>query len=821
MPTRGPPGAVWLLGRRRLRRRWHAWAGFALFVGVTGGLLLASAAGARRTETVYDRLLADSAPFDLGVELECPEEEEPCEPMDEDTADTVGALPPVADSVLVWHFLAPITTADGRSLQPDGEPCYEDSGAVELVGAPDGRLGTQLNRYHFVAGGPANPARRDEVVVSDVTARRVGIEVGDRLRMTPVQCDLEHGSETAPAINLKVAGIQVSPGEVEPQAGFYLQSVTVTPPLLRELIDVRDPRFGDSGVLVRLDDGATVRDLVRAAREEGLALDVVGAQDEFRAGVERSLHADTNALWLLTGLGAVAALVILLQAALRELRVGTADVTTLRALGLTGRDLTAVGAFEGTAVGAAASVVAVAVAVALSPLTVIGRARHIEIDAGVRVDPAVLAFGVVAVVLVTAALVTIGSWWVGHSRRRRFAPGRPSTASTVSGWARLTPTMACGARLALEPGRGLTAVPVRTGLACTVLGAAALVGSLTFAASVDHLQATPRLVGWNWDLGVFLGEELPPDAFERVGEIEGVERASFGTYFPTSDVSLIAGIEPAVWVASFSSGPATVRPTITEGRAPAAADEIALGDAVARELDVDIGDMVEIQGGSAEKLTTAEVRMVGTGVLPLTQGFHNRGAMLTLDGLRRLQPDLPPQIAFVDLAAGADKAHVQADLADLGLTDVLDADELVVDLLVGVDVRQADLVPRLLGAVMAVVAAGVLIHLVITGARVRRRELATLRALGFTPGQVRASVDWQALIVTFVSLALAVLLGVAGGRVAWSLYARGLDVLVEPVVPWAATGLLVLCALAVAVLVALVAGRAPARDGVSAHLRSE
>ena len=48
---------VWLLLRADLRRRWRALLGLALILGLAGGVVITAAAGARRTETAYPRLL--------------------------------------------------------------------------------------------------------------------------------------------------------------------------------------------------------------------------------------------------------------------------------------------------------------------------------------------------------------------------------------------------------------------------------------------------------------------------------------------------------------------------------------------------------------------------------------------------------------------------------------------------------------------------------------------------------------------------------------------------------------------------------------------
>src|SRR6516162_7056558 len=62
--------ALWLRLRADLRHRWRALLGLALLLGVIGGVVLAAAAGARRTDTAYPRLLewANATRVDVIVE---------------------------------------------------------------------------------------------------------------------------------------------------------------------------------------------------------------------------------------------------------------------------------------------------------------------------------------------------------------------------------------------------------------------------------------------------------------------------------------------------------------------------------------------------------------------------------------------------------------------------------------------------------------------------------------------------------------------------------------------------------------------------------
>jgi hypothetical protein len=60
-------GSVWLAFRAGLRPRWRVLLGLALLLGMIGGVVLTAAAGARRTDTAYPRLLHWSNAADVLV----------------------------------------------------------------------------------------------------------------------------------------------------------------------------------------------------------------------------------------------------------------------------------------------------------------------------------------------------------------------------------------------------------------------------------------------------------------------------------------------------------------------------------------------------------------------------------------------------------------------------------------------------------------------------------------------------------------------------------------------------------------------------------
>jgi predicted lysophospholipase L1 biosynthesis ABC-type transport system permease subunit len=103
----------------------------------------------------------------------------------------------------------------------------------------------------------------------------------------------------------------------------------------------------------------------------------------------------------------------------------------------------------------------------------------------------------------------------------------------------------------------------------------------------------------------------------------------------------------------------------------------------------------------------------------------------------------------------------------------------------------------------------------------RRRDLSLLKSLGFTRGQISATVVWQSALIVGIGLLIGVPLGVAFGRWLWILFAERLPVLAQPAVPGLLLAAIGAGLLLVANLVAAVPARSAARTPVAAILRSE
>ena len=129
--------------------------------------------------------------------------------------------------------------------------------------------------------------------------------------------------------------------------------------------------------------------------------------------------------------------------------------------------------------------------------------------------------------------------------------------------------------------------------------------------------------------------------------------------------------------------------------------------------------------------------------------------------------------------------------------------------------------PLILGAVLALFAVGTLAHVLLTGVRRRRRDLAVLKTLGLTRPQVLGVVSWQASALAVAALLIGLPLGVVAGRWSWALFAGSVGVAGQADVPVPLVLLAIPAALLLASLIAAAPGWAAARIRPALILRSE
>ena len=222
------------------------------------------------------------------------------------------------------------------------------------------------------------------------------------------------------------------------------------------------------------------------------------------AATERAIRPQAVALAVFAVLAGLIGLAVIGQLLARQLVLDSAEFPILRALGMTRASLAALSLARLAAVTLAGAVIAVAVAIAASPLMPIGPARLAEPAPGIEVNLAVLGVGLAAIAALPLAVLGPAAWRAAGRARGPLgvaepaATARPSRLGSALGQAGSVPGT-IGVRMAFEPGRGRTAVPVRSALAVTIVAVAAVVAAAVFGASLVALVGTPHQYGQNWN----------------------------------------------------------------------------------------------------------------------------------------------------------------------------------------------------------------------------------------------------------------------------------------------------------------------------------
>ncbi|MFD6178292.1 MULTISPECIES: ABC transporter permease [unclassified Isoptericola] len=235
-------------------------------------------------------------------------------------------------------------------------------------------------------------------------------------------------------------------------------------------------------------------------------------------------------------------------------------------------------------------------------------------------------------------------------------------------------------------------------------------------------------------------------------------------------------------------------------------DPLAKGTAVVPE---DVADVWGITDGQELTLTGPDGTLA---VKAAITELADSSLVVVPDDLAALDADAPVTSLWVALEDPSDAASVVPTIQDAVADTEAPAD------VVGAAVERAgfqQVIDTALGIVIGLLAAAVVIALIGVANTLslsvieRRRESATLRAIGLSKGQLRGMLAVEGLLIALVGAVLGVLLGLVYG---WAGAAAALGWAGTPaiVVPWRD----VLVMLVVAAVAGLVASVAPARTAV-------
>jgi hypothetical protein len=404
-----------------------------------------------------------------------------------------------------------------------------------------------------------------------------------------------------------------------------------------------------------------------------------------------------------------------------------------------------------------------------------------------------------------------------------------------------------GARFALDAGRSRDRGTTRWVLVGAITALLVVSATLTFGHSLSNLVSQPSLYGWNWDYAVQGSDGYGPVPQSTVQSVarhnHGV--AVSGVSFATMQLD---GVEVPTLVASRR---APVAPPIVAGHGLEEKGQIVLGAATMAQLHKHLGDTVGMRFVPGFPRTAIRLTIVGVATMPaigIAEGLHSSmgiGALVPVDNGQFTEQFGPqayagcpgPNMVFLRATGttGPAAAHLAAQRLASSASRVLakepadsptcggnQASVLAVQRPAQiVNYRSMGSTPLLLAVALAAGATVALGLTLVASVRRRRRELAILKAIGFRPGQLQASVLWQAAIVAVVGIVVGVPLGLALGRWLWTLFAEEIGAVPAPVVPvWSVTAAS-LVALALAIGLSAVPGRIAARTPAVTALSSE
>ncbi len=804
------------LARTQVRHGWRNLAGIVVLVALIGGLVLAGLAGAQRTRTAVDRMIEQNEVSDVLVNPD----------MGDDSVldfELVAALPMVAE----------FSRVHGVNNWPTGEITLDNFFTAPFTLATDGHVLVDFERPVLTEGHVPNPDSLTEVYVDRTYATAAGLHVGDTvsIRTFPPEVlgpafglfesgefDQALATVNSPGAGrtaeLRVAGIGNGIEGIVVDEGYEPAALWIGPALYEEL---GAPTAGYGGAAVRLTDPDRLGEFKSAvdAMAPGEKI-VYQTLPVSRAKVMRATEPAATALLIFAVITALLGTLLVGQAVSRRFQLDARDNATLAALGATHRERFVTSMLRLEVAVVVGLLLAIGLAALLSLLTPVGPAKYAEPSPGFDFATMIVLGGALVLLVVFVAVGTIPAWNNARFGERVGAMRGSATAGWLS--ARGAPNaLTTGVRFALEPGRGSTAVPTRATIIGAITAVTVAAATIVFASSLDRVVNDGRFYGSNFDLAIEFDEGSVNQAtMDRVvSTVAGDPAVDRVGELSISEITVDA---VAVTSLSFvdTEGADPVVPTIAAGRAPAAADEIALGLTTMRQLDVGIGDTVALVSDGFEGDATVVGRVVLPG-LGLYQGSDRTsigvGGLISPDALGP-RTEATKSFIVVGLDPAADSAAGQGEFEDRMTAELSELGTVLFQ----TNGRPSDIeglarlrsLPVVLASLLVLVVGVTVANAMVIAVRRRRRDIAILQSLGSTRGNVTAVGVWQGATIGVTALLFGVPFGVVIGRWFWSRLANGFGTLAEPVVPLPA----LLGLVAVVLLLAAVSGLVPIRAGL-------
>jgi ABC-type lipoprotein release transport system permease subunit len=732
---------VWMWVRRDARRRARALLGIALLVAVASAVVLATVAGGRRNGSAFSRLFEKSAAAEVMVLPNTPGFD----------WNEIRKLP----------YVETVGEFDLAGYGTYGSKLPDQAGGFAPA-SPE--LYTQVEHGVVVDGRTADPTRAGEVVMTPA-AKAYGLGVGSHVKLeTWKPATVKRAAEMpqpplpdGPIVDATIVGVVKAPffiaygadsGGVVPTHAFYQRYHNNLLPYIG--VEVHNALLRLRGGYAHLPQLARVVDRVAGHPVEITRADEITKPARHAASLERT------ALFGFALAAALAALVLIGQAVIRMVAAGAGDMPVLQSMGLTRSQETVALTIPTATAGIVGAVLGIGLAYAGSDRFPIGIGRKLEPSPGWHADWLVFGAGVaVTIVLVLYGVASAAAWyvWRGYDAR---STRRSAIARTVRNAGAPVP-LALGTQLALErtPGRG--SVPVKPALIGAVAGIIGIVGALTFRTGLDRAASDRMLYGQQFQAGVegATPTEIPPRVVKRIvsdPDVQDVNATTISVVVVNNKPITLFGIDPLKGATDIVT---------TKGHSPSKPDEILLAPVEASTLHVHVGDTVKV--GSASR----PFKLVGIGFTPVSSHTtYDQAGWIPAAGLRAADPTNADRKYYSLAVAFRPGANVDAAIDKLNHPDNigLSAIDLPAPFFY---LRNVRTIPVVLGAFLVLLAIAAIGHALASMVGRRRREIAVLRSIGLTRGQVRASVAWQATTLAIVGLVFGVPLGVLVGRAVW------------------------------------------------------
>jgi hypothetical protein len=765
-----------------LRRHRLATVLLVALVAIPSAFVIAAVAAARRADGSIGRFTASSRTFDAIV-FSCPPGVDPNEfDSQQDVterclnadraraaAHELRSFAGVDRAAVGGYFV--VGVADPRA--PNGW------GRITLLTASwGGDTSLVGGRPKVLAGRTPNPHADDEVMITERVADLGNLRVGDRIQLgswTTATLDAAVNDGLAPTlgpIDARVVGIgrfqsDLAPGELDLSGNYLGGEIHTTGATARRIRE-----FTNYGIApaVRLHDGLAGINSLRATLRDRwsdrfFSIESSASTLGGNRASEQEIDTERRALFAFAAIAAAAIAGLVGLTIVRQLRREQIDVGALRELGMRRRDVLAGSSLRMLWIAGPAAVLAVILAIAMSPLAPLGLARRAEPNLGVDVDLLVVGIGALVIFATLLALAVLMELFPQRSPRARRL--RRSWLDAVG--AAMGPTQ--------RVGFGFTrGVWPRVATAVIAIAVASLVAAGVTVDTVNKVIGDPTRYGAWWDLD--LGDYSEPDPLAAGGRVVAADpdvRVVAG-FKEQSDAMLLNG--RPVTIEAYTEVAGRVEPVVLRGRAPRNDHEIALGPATLQALGVDIGDHVT---AAADGRASSDRRLIVTGETlvndPVTpsKGLGEGGVVVAslLDEfssgvaqrlLVRLDDDADPHVVVRRLAR---TYHGPIRI-------VTPPDDLR-------NLARLRFLPWLVAGFIVVLALVTLAHALSVTIYRRRRDLALLAVFGLGRRGIRAVTAWSTAALTLLAAVVGVPLGLIAGRLLWSSVEDATSVVSSPV----------------------------------------